>query len=110
MKFPDPPVRYIQHPRANRRTRPGSSLQGPPACRPGGRRRQPTEGGHVMAWIRRNLLVLAAAAVLGGAAGCGFHPAAFLLVPTPPWVAERMEEKYQHKNDHRTPILPPIRD
>jgi len=27
-----------------------------------------------------------------------------------PWVAERMEEKYQHKNDHRTPLMPPIRD
>ena len=27
-----------------------------------------------------------------------------------PWVAERMEEKFQHKNDFRTPILPPVRD
>ncbi len=26
----------------------------------------------------------------------------------PPWVAERMEEKYCIKNDYRTPILPPI--
>jgi hypothetical protein len=27
-----------------------------------------------------------------------------------PWTAERMTDKYQHKNDTRTPILPPIRD
>ena len=27
-----------------------------------------------------------------------------------PWVATRMEEKFQHKNDYRTPLLPPIRD
>jgi len=27
-----------------------------------------------------------------------------------PWTAQRMEEKYQHSNDHRTPIMPPIRD
>ncbi len=27
-----------------------------------------------------------------------------------PWVTERMEEKYCHRNDHRTPILPPIKE
>ena len=27
-----------------------------------------------------------------------------------PWVAERMSEKFQHTNDHRTPVMPPIRD
>ena len=27
----------------------------------------------------------------------------------PPWVTERMEEKYCHQNDWRTPILPPIK-
>ena len=26
-----------------------------------------------------------------------------------PWVADRMEDRYQHDNDQRTPILPPIR-
>jgi hypothetical protein len=30
--------------------------------------------------------------------------------PVPPWVTERMEEKFCHKNDFRTPILPPIRE
>ncbi len=31
-------------------------------------------------------------------------------IPVPPWVTERMEEKYVHKNDHRTPLMPPIRE
>lgn len=31
-------------------------------------------------------------------------------IPMPPWVTERMEEKICHKNDYRTPILPPIRE
>jgi hypothetical protein len=53
-----------------------------------------------MAWVRRNFWLLAAAVVPAvSAAGC-----------TQPWVAERMEEKYQHTNDHRTPVMPPIRD
>ena len=33
-----------------------------------------------------------------------------LIVPIQPWVAERMEEKYQNPNDFRTPIMPPVRD
>jgi hypothetical protein len=62
-----------------------------------------------MSRIRRGLLVLAA--VVPAAAGCTFFPAAaFVAAPVQPWVAERMEEKYQHTNDTRTPILPPIRD
>ncbi len=31
-------------------------------------------------------------------------------IPVPPWVTERMEEKYCWKNDFRTPIMPPIRN
>jgi hypothetical protein len=31
-------------------------------------------------------------------------------IPVPPWVTERMEEKYNHQNDFRTPILQPIRE
>jgi hypothetical protein len=59
----------------------------------------------------RRLILLLAVAVLPASVGCTFfHPATFLLAPTPPWVAERMSEKYQHTNDNRTPILPPIRD
>lgn len=37
---------------------------------------------------------------------CGFG----CIVPIQPWVAERMNEKYQNPNDHRTPIMPPLRD
>lgn len=33
-----------------------------------------------------------------------------VMAPTQPWVTERMEDKYQHKNDYRTSILPPLRD
>jgi hypothetical protein len=32
----------------------------------------------------------------------------FTPIPVPPWVTERMEEKYCFKNDFRTPILPPL--
>ncbi|MBL8797831.1 MAG: hypothetical protein JNM56_28295 [Planctomycetia bacterium] len=31
-------------------------------------------------------------------------------IPVPPWVTERMEEKYCYDRDHLTTILPPIRD
>jgi hypothetical protein len=27
-----------------------------------------------------------------------------------PWVYDRMQDRYQHDKDHKTPILPPIRD
>lgn len=62
-----------------------------------------------MSWIRRKLWLLAA--LVPAATGCqAFHPGFFILAPVQPWVAERMEEKYQHTNDYRTPIMPPIRD
>jgi hypothetical protein len=60
-----------------------------------------------MSWVRCNRWLLAAAVVPAGLAGCGIPP---IVVPVQPWTAERMDEKYQHKNDHRTPIMPPIRD
>lgn len=66
--------------------------------------------GQVRSWA------LVAAAVLG-MSGCFplhlMHPYSMGLatpVPVPPWVTERMEEKYCWKNDYRTPILPPIRE
>jgi hypothetical protein len=31
-------------------------------------------------------------------------------IPIQPWMTERMEDKYNHKNDNRSPIMPPIRD
>lgn len=51
----------------------------------------------MMVRVRRKIALLAALAPL--AAGC-----------VQPWVADRMSEKYQHVNDHRTPVLPPVRD
>src|SRR5205085_1193466 len=99
-----PHGRYIRHTRTHRRTRPGPTLQGVAAQPP-----SPSEGTG-MSWIRRNLLAWSAAAVLPWVVGCYFSPFAFLLVPTQPWVATRMDEKYNNQNDHRTPILPPVRD
>lgn len=31
-------------------------------------------------------------------------------IPVQPWVSERLEQKYNNKNDGRAPIMPPIRD
>ena len=64
-----------------------------------------------MSWIRRKLWLLAAAMLPASATGC--NPLAmgfFTPIPVQPWVAERMQDKYQHKNDGRVPIMPPIRD
>ena len=65
----------------------------------------------------RNLLLVAAAGLALGGTGCtpfspGFYPFSmgiFTPIPVPPWVTERMQEKYEYKNDFRTAILPPIR-
>jgi hypothetical protein len=66
-------------------------------------------------------LVLFGAAVLAsaGLSGCNpfsayISPAIYSMgmgtpIPVPAWVTERMEEKYNFQNDHRTPIMPPIR-
>jgi hypothetical protein len=43
------------------------------------------------------------------ASGCfPYSMGIFTPIPVPPWVTERMEEKYCYKNDFRTPVLPPI--
>jgi hypothetical protein len=57
----------------------------------------------------RALMLLAGLAAPALLSGC--WPMSMGLatpIPIPPWVAERMEEKYCHKNDFRTPILPPV--
>ena len=57
----------------------------------------------------RSLGLLAAAVLAPWLSGCNPFAMGFLTpVPVMPWVTERMEEKYCHKNDYRTPILPPI--
>ena len=55
---------------------------------------------------------LTTAALLPVLLSTGCWPTAFFIAATPvqPWVTTRMEDKYNHINDHRTPILPPIRD
>jgi hypothetical protein len=63
-----------------------------------------------MSRIRR-LLLLAAALLPSLATGC--NPLTLGLwtpIPVQPWVAERMDQKYNHRNDGRVPIMPPIRD
>lgn len=62
---------------------------------------------------KKRSLLLWAAALLAPAVASGCYPFSMGLVtpiPVPPWTTERMEEKYCHKNDFRTPIMPPIRD
>lgn len=64
-----------------------------------------------MATVRTTWLRAGALLVPLLAAGC-YPPALQFLImaPTQPWVTERMEDKYQHTNDYRTPIMPPIKD
>lgn len=59
----------------------------------------------------RRYLMLAAAVLPVFSVGC--YPFGLGLgtpVPVQPWMTERLEEKYNHKNDGRAPIMPPIRD
>ncbi len=59
----------------------------------------------------RKSIWLAGIVSITASLGCNpFGMGIFTPIPVPPWVTERMEEKYCYKNDHRTPILPPIRD
>ena len=52
-----------------------------------------------MSWYRKLGLPVAALVVALNGVGC-----------VQPWVASRLDEKLGHKDDHRTPIMPPIRD
>jgi hypothetical protein len=59
----------------------------------------------------RRLLLLAAAVIPALSAGC--NPLTLGLwtpIPVQPWVAERMDQKFNHRNDGRAPLMPPIRD
>jgi hypothetical protein len=64
----------------------------------------------------RTWMLLAAILMPTLGTGCNvgtFNPftmGIYTPIPVQPWVAERMEEKFCHKNDHRTPIMPPIRE
>jgi len=64
-----------------------------------------------MSWIRRKLWLFALALLPAGVVGCNPLTMGFLTpIPVQPWVAERMEQKLNHPNDGRVPIMPPIRD
>ena len=64
-----------------------------------------------MSWIRRKLWLLALAVLPTASAGCNPLTLGFLTpIPVQPWTAERLEQKLNHKNDGRVPIMPPIRD
>lgn len=60
-----------------------------------------------MAWPHRSragaLLVLGGLLTVLGS-GC-VQP---VVIPVPAWVPDRIEEKLNHKNDNRTPVMPPI--
>ena len=53
---------------------------------------------------------LIAGALLAPLCFSGCFPFFAFPAPIPPWVTERMEEKYCFPNDFRTTILPPIRE
>jgi hypothetical protein len=62
--------------------------------------------------MKRFRILLLLAAILAPLGGVGCFPLSmgiFTPIPVPPWVTERMEEKMCHKNDFRTPVMPPIR-
>jgi hypothetical protein len=65
-----------------------------------------------MGKVRLGLLITAAVLVPLGSGGCihFWSMGPFTPMPVPPWVTERMEEKYCDKNDYRTTIMPPIRE
>jgi hypothetical protein len=58
----------------------------------------------------RSWWLLAGALIPGLASGC-FHfwgMGVATPIPVQPWVTENIQERIMNKNDHRTPILPPI--
>lgn len=68
-----------------------------------------------MIGMRMPKILLAAAMIptLSGCLGAAFVPSGLgVIIPTPsaPWMADKMSDKFLHKNDFRTPIMPPIRD
>jgi hypothetical protein len=70
----------------------------------------------VRSWLARAGALLAPFLAAGCAlplVGASINPVTMGLatpICIPPWVTERMEDKYAHKNDFRTPVLPPIRE
>jgi hypothetical protein len=64
-----------------------------------------------MGKVRTLVLTAGALLPLFGSVGCyPYSMGIFTPIPVFPWVTERMEEKYCWVNDHKTPIMPPIRE
>jgi hypothetical protein len=64
-----------------------------------------------MTKVRTWVLLAVALVASGSAAGCvPYSMGVFTPIPVPPWVYERMQEKYTNENDFRTPVMPPIRE
>jgi hypothetical protein len=64
-----------------------------------------------MGKVQKTVLLAAAVVLPMAAVGCmPLSMGIFTPIPIPPWVTERMEEKYCFPNEYRTPILPPIRE
>lgn len=64
--------------------------------------------GKLRTWLWLGTALLAPT-MLSGCLTHWFSMGIFTPIPVAPWVTERMEDKYCHQNDFRTPILPPIR-
>ena len=79
-------------------------------CKDGALGTQSWERESVMGKVRTCLL-LAGVALMPLVTGCvPYSMGLFTPIPMPPWVTERMEEKYCYQNDFKTPIMPPIRE
>jgi hypothetical protein len=64
-----------------------------------------------MTWIRRKLLLLITGATVATGTGCSPIGMGLLTpIPVQPWVAERMNEKYDTRAEDKTPIMPPLQD
>jgi hypothetical protein len=58
----------------------------------------------------RASLLMISAVLAATTSGCIFLPLYMVPGPVPPWVPDRMEEKYGYTRDFKTPIMPPIRE
>jgi hypothetical protein len=64
-----------------------------------------------MARLKYSVLLAGLLGVVFSAGGCLISPFSMGFatpIPMQPWVAERIEERMCHRNDHRTPIMPPV--
>jgi hypothetical protein len=59
-----------------------------------------------MKFVRKLLFLSAVAMAPMFMSGCGMG--LWTPIPMQPWVAEQVKERFENKNDHRVPVLPPI--